>query len=100
MVIKQDETRTYSSLSPETREKMNRSAIEVHGLPMREVKCPACDYVIARVYADLQGHFQARCRKCKLEKPLNLAYFRSQRGIGRLKIHYYGEDYFSKLNNT
>ena len=44
-------------------------------------------------YADMQGHFHARCRKCKWEKPINLAYFRTQNGIWRLKAKYYGEDY-------
>lgn len=100
MVAEQRTARSYSGLPQEVKEKISRSMLEVEGLPMRDVKCPVCSYVIARVYADMQGHFHARCRKCKWEKPINLAYFRTQNGIWRLKAKYYGEDYLEKLNNN
>lgn len=86
-------------LSPEAKDKLCKSAIEVDGLEMRDIKCPHCGYVITRVFADACGHFMARCRKCKEEYPVNLSYFRRQNGIWRLKKKYYGEDYFEKLNN-
>lgn len=66
----------------------------------RNVICLLCTYLVAQVYADMQGNFDARCRKCKWEKPINLAYFRTQKSIWRLKRKYYGKDYFKKLNNN
>lgn len=83
---------------PDVEEKIRRSSIEVEGMAVRDVRCPHCKFVIARVYADTQGHIHARCRKCKHEQPLNLAYFRKQRGVWRLKEKYYGKRYFEKLN--
>ena len=93
-----DKIPTYSEPPPEVKDNIDRSSIEVEGMKMRNIVCPYCKYVIARVYADIQGHFHARCRKCKWEKPINLTYFRTQKGISRLKLKYYGKDYFEKLN--
>lgn len=98
MADERNVARSYSELPAEVREKIDRSALEVEGMKMRDIRCPICQYVIARVYVDMQGHFQARCRKCKWEKPINLAYFRTQKGVWRLKLKHYGEDYFEKLN--
>ena len=86
----------YAPPSPEAQVKLQQSAIEIDGLEMRDVKCPHCGYVITRVFADARGHFMARCRKCKEEYPINLSYFRRQKGIWRLKKKYYGEDCFEK----
>ena len=79
-------------LTPEIQAKLNCSAVEAEGLSLRDVRCPHCGYVIARVYSDMRGHYLARCRKCKREQPINLAYFRRQRGIHRLKQKYYNEN--------
>ena len=77
-----------SATSPEVRKKLERSYVEVDGLTLRDVKCPHCMFVISRVYSDIQGHYLAKCRKCKSEMVLNLAYFRRQKGIGNLKRKY------------
>ena len=84
---------SYAPPPPEAQMKLEQSAIEVDGLDKRDVKCPHCGYVITREFADARGHFLARCRKCKKEYPINLAYFRRQKGIGRLKEKYYGKDF-------
>ena len=86
-------------LTLEVQEKLALSAFETEELSLRDVKCPHCGFVIAKVFSDMCGHYLARCRKCKREQPINLAYFRRQKGIWRLKLKYYGTDYFEKLNN-
>ena len=53
MVAEQRVARNYSDLPQEVKEKISRSTLEVEGLPMRDVRCPICNYVIARVYADM-----------------------------------------------
>lgn len=70
MATEQRMARTHSELPQEVKNRINQSALEVEGLPMRDVKCPICNYVIARVYVDMQGRFRARCRKCKWKNPL------------------------------
>lgn len=70
MVVEQRVARSYSDLPQEVKDKISRSSLEVEGLPMRDVRCPVCDYVIARVYADMQGHFHARCRNANGKSPL------------------------------
>lgn len=100
MIAESRVAKNDSELPQEIKERIDQSALEVKGMAMRDVRCPLCHYVIARVFVDMQGHFYARCRKCKWEKPINLAYFRKQKGIWRLKKKYYGEDYFEKLNNS
>ena len=37
---------------------------------------------IEGVYADRTGHAEVKCRKCKFEGPVNLAYFRRQKRHG------------------
>lgn len=75
---------------PENTHKLELSAKEVVGLTKRDVHCPKCDFVVDRVYSDAVGHKDAKCQKCKFEGPINLAYFRRQKGIWKLKIKYYG----------
>lgn len=90
---------SFVLLTPEVQEKLNLSAAETERLSLREVKCPHCGFVIIKVFSDMCVHYLARCRKCKREQPINLAYFRRQKGIWRLKLKYYGKDYFEKLDN-
>lgn len=80
-----------SALSSEAQIKLEKSYIEAEGLDLRDIKCPHCKFVITRVYSDVQGHYLARCRKCKSEMVLNFAYFRRQKGIGSLKQKYYSK---------
>ena len=66
----------YGTLSPDVAEKIRRSREEVKQLNGRELKCPVCGFRIEGIYGITSGILQVKCRKCKLEEPLNLAYFR------------------------
>lgn len=72
-------------LTAEKTEKLARSAREADGLALRDIRCPYCGFVITRVFSDVQGHYLAKCRKCKRQTVLNFAYFRSLNGIGKRK---------------
>ena len=65
--------------SAETLEKLRLSRLEVENMSKRNLDCPICGFRIEGVYADCTGHPEVKCRKCKFEGPLNLAYFRRQR---------------------
>lgn len=77
---------------PEIREKLEMSAKESVGLTLRDIKCPDCGFTIEKVFSDIRGHFLAKCPKCKTQRVLNLAYFRRQKGIGKLKLIYYAKE--------
>lgn len=83
----------YLNMKPtfEAKRKIDLSRKEVDGLTLRDVKCPYCGFVISRVYPDVQGHIMAKCQKCKNVMTLNLAYFRRQKGIGRLRKKYFSK---------
>lgn len=66
----------YGTLSPDVADKIRRSREEVKQLNGRELKCPVCGFRIEGIYGITSGILQVKCRKCKLEEPLNLAYFR------------------------
>ena len=80
---------TFLNLAPEKQEKLNRSADEASWLTLREIRCPRCNFPIMKVYSDAVGHVRPKCPKCKAQDPINLAYFRKQKGIARLKGKYY-----------
>lgn len=66
----------YGSLTPEVAEKIRKSREEVKKLKGRDLKCPVCGFRIEEIYGITSGIVHVKCRKCKLEEPLNLAYFR------------------------
>ena len=66
----------YGHLTPEVAEKIRKSREEAKKLKSRELKCPVCGFRIEEIYGITSGIVQVKCRKCKLEEPLNLAYFR------------------------
>lgn len=74
---------------PEKQEKLDKSADEASCLTLREIRCPRCNFPIMKVYSDAVGHVRPKCPKCKAQDPINLAYFRKQKGIARLKGKYY-----------
>lgn len=75
--------------SSDIQEKLTKSRTEAAELTLRDIHCPYCGFIITRVYSDVQGHYLAKCRKCKNESILNFAYFRKQNGIGKLRLKYY-----------
>lgn len=68
----------YGTPSGEVLRKIELSRREVEGMSKRDLKCPICGFRIQGIYADRTGHAEVKCRKCKFEGPLNLAYFRKQ----------------------
>ncbi len=65
--------------SEEVLRKIELSMKEVEGMEKRDLNCPICGFRIQGLYADRTGHAEVKCRKCKFEGPLNLAYFRRQK---------------------
>lgn len=66
----------YGKLTPEVAEKIRKSREEMKMLNGRELNCPICGFRIEEIYGITAGIVHVKCRKCKLEEPLNLAYFR------------------------
>lgn len=66
----------YGRLTPEVEMKILKSREEVRNLQGRDLKCPVCGFRIEEIYGITAGFVHVKCRKCKLEEPLNLAYFR------------------------
>ncbi len=66
----------YGQLTPEAAEKIRKSREEVKKLKSRTLRCPVCGFRLEEIYELTSGYVQVKCRKCKLEEPLNLAYFR------------------------
>ena len=67
----------YGNLTPEIAEMIRKSREEVKKLQGRELRCPVCGFRIEGIFGIFSGIVQIKCRKCKLEEPLNLAYFRT-----------------------
>ncbi len=66
----------YGQLTPKAAEKIRKSREEVKKLKSRTLRCPVCGFRLEEIYELTSGYVQVKCRKCKLEEPLNLAYFR------------------------
>ena len=73
---------TRYSPSPEVLRLLELSWQEVEEMDKRDLKCPICGFRIEGVYADRTGHAEVKCRQCKFEGPVNLAYFRRQKRHG------------------
>lgn len=69
--------------SEEVLEKLELSRQEAEELDKKELTCPICNFRIAGVYSDKAGHLEVKCRKCKFEGIINLAYFRRQQSHHR-----------------
>lgn len=66
----------YGHLTSDVAEKIRKSREEIKKLKGRELKCAVYGFRIEGIYGISSGIVQVKCRKCKLEEPLNLAYFR------------------------
>jgi DNA-directed RNA polymerase subunit RPC12/RpoP len=71
--------KNYAPPSQEVIRLLELSKREVEGMAKRTLKCPICGFRIEGVYADGIGHRDIKCKKCKLEATVNLAYFRRQK---------------------
>jgi phage FluMu protein Com len=68
----------FKTPPPEKWAKVLLSQKEAELLPKRELKCPICDFPVAKVFSHT-GYVDVKCRKCKFAGVLNLEYFRRQR---------------------
>ena len=73
----------YGNPSVEVLRKILKSKQEAEMLPKRTIRCPICGFKLEEVYGYGASYVQVKCRKCKFEQPLNLAYFRRMRGFKR-----------------
>lgn len=69
----------YGRLTPEIEQKILKSREEIQKMQGRALKCPVCGFRLEEIYGISNGYVHVKCRKCKLEEPLNLAYFRKLR---------------------
>ena len=63
-------------LSPDVSRRLSNSRRESAALTLREIHCPFCSFLVEKVFSDAAGHKMVYCRKCKVEYPINLGYFR------------------------
>ena len=63
-------------LSPDVSRRLSDSRRESAALTLREIHCPFCSFLVEKVFSDVAGHKMVYCRKCKVEYPMNLGYFR------------------------
>ena len=66
-----------SFMSDDVFKKLEDSKTEAATLTSRDLLCPNCHFRIDTVFSDAQGHLQVKCKKCKNEYIMNLAYFRT-----------------------
>lgn len=64
------------NLSAEASRKLTESRKETVTLTLREILCPYCGFLVEKVFSDVASHKMVYCRKCKVEYPMNLGYFR------------------------
>ena len=69
-------TANARKLPAEVSRKLTASQKETVTLTLREIRCPYCDFLVEKVFSDVAGHKMVYCRKCKVEYPINLGYFR------------------------
>lgn len=66
-------------MNEEIFEKLEMSETEVTELILRDLRCPNCQFLIDKIYSDIQGHMQVKCPKCKNAYIMNVAYFRTKK---------------------
>ena len=78
----------YGTLTPEVEAKLILSQQEAANAPKRFLTCPICGYRITEIYRNDKPLIQVKCRKCKFEGAINVAYFRSMRSNRRFSPYY------------
>ena len=66
-------------LSPEQAYLIHRAQREVAELEQKPINCPACGFPMTTISRNSLGYSKYKCRKCKLESPLGLAYYRKKK---------------------
>ena len=74
-----DYDRSVGSLTPEQTYLIHRSRREYAKMPSKTIPCPACKHFMTAVTEESTGYTKFKCRKCKLESPFGMAYFRSKK---------------------
>ena len=73
----------YGPPDEEVRRKLELSRLEYEAGEKTTVRCPVCGFPLIGATADRRGVIRIKCRKCKFEGAMNLAYFRTQRKTDR-----------------
>ena len=66
----------YTNTHPDLQHKLEHSRKLAEARQLRTIRCPRCGFYMLDVYGFDHYLVRVKCRKCKLEEPLNLAYFR------------------------
>lgn len=70
-------------MSEEIQAKLTLSLSECENQAFKEIRCGYCDFPVGIVSCSSNGYFWVKCKKCKAEYPINLAYFYRARGYKR-----------------
>ena len=60
-------------------EKLEAIQDELHGEPLRVVRCPCCGFYLLDVYGHNHYYVRVKCRKCKFDETIDTALFRTIR---------------------
>ena len=64
------------TITPEVKEKLLKSQQDAENAVKKIIYCPICGARLIELYSDDRPIIQTKCRKCKLEQPINTVYFR------------------------
>ncbi|MDO4460185.1 MAG: hypothetical protein Q4C42_08980 [Clostridia bacterium] len=64
-------------ISEETKRKLQLSWLEARGMKFRNIRCPICNYVVAKIPVNQKEMLYVKCQKCKEENYLSPIYFRT-----------------------
>lgn len=67
------------SVSQDIKEKLLKSQLDAEKATKKTVYCPVCGARLLEIYSDDKPIVQVKCRKCKLEQPINILYFQAKR---------------------
>jgi len=71
--------RSLGRLTPERTYLIHRSRRESERLENRKLECPVCGFPMTTIDSGNNGYMKLKCRKCKLESPFGVSYFRTQK---------------------
>ena len=74
----------HRTAGPELQEKLDKIQEELHGEPLRAVRCPCCGFYLLDVYGRYHYYVRVKCSKCKFDETIDTALFRTVRRKGRI----------------